>query len=82
VALYVDQACSWLDAGLPERTHAHGREQTQLAVTALRIAQTHLLQALAKSPGDANLNGTWTQMEEALKALGCSPNSVAELPSR
>lgn len=51
-------------------------KQIQLAVTALRMAQTYLLQALAKSPDDANLNGTWMHTEEALKALGCLPNSV------
>jgi lysozyme family protein len=46
-------------------------KQTQLAVAALRIAQTHLLEALEKRLDDADLDGTWTWIEKALRALGC-----------
>jgi len=46
-------------------------KQLQLAIAALRIGQTHVIEAQAKRPGDVDLEGIWTQIERALEVLGC-----------
>lgn len=44
--------------------------QIQLAIVKLRIAQTHVIEALAKNPEDASLNGVWESIETAIMELG------------
>lgn len=55
-------------------------KQLQLAIGALRIAQTHAAEALARNPDDADLDGVWTSIENALRQLGCDDSRTDAYP--